>query len=82
MPLGLYNGGFVGLAQLLRTLLMELTGWDILYTYDISGVIYFIINISSLLLEFQKLENFLSKQTKHIEGDLLEWIWWIYRSIL
>ncbi len=55
VPLGLYNGGFVGLAQLLRTLLMELTGWNVLYAYDVSGVIYFIINIPLFLLGFQKL---------------------------
>ena len=44
-PLGLYNGGFTGLAQLIRTLLMQNLQWSFLSNIDIAGIIYYLINI-------------------------------------
>lgn len=45
IPLGLYNGGFMGIAQLARTLLVTVLKVPVPSGVDLSGVIYFIINI-------------------------------------
>lgn len=45
VPLGLYNGGFMGIAQLLRTFFVEVCRLPVPSGIDMSGVIYFIINI-------------------------------------
>ena len=44
-PLGLYNGGFMGMAQLIRTGLVQGLGLDFLGQVDIAGIIYYIINV-------------------------------------
>ncbi len=44
-PLGLYNGGFMGMAQLIRTGLVQGLGLSFLGQVDIAGIIYYIINI-------------------------------------
>ena len=44
-PLGLYNGGFMGIAQLLRTMIVQVLHVPVPSGVDLSGVIYFIINI-------------------------------------
>ena len=45
VPLGLYNGGFMGIAQLARTFLVSVLHLPIPASVDLSGIIYFIINI-------------------------------------
>lgn len=45
VPLGLYNGGFMGTAQLLRTLAVSGLHIPVPPGVDLSGIIYFIINI-------------------------------------
>lgn len=44
-PLGLYNGGFMGMAQLIRTGLVDGLGLRFLGELDIAGIVYYIINI-------------------------------------
>lgn len=44
-PLGLYNGGFMGIAQLLRTFLVSGLKLPVPSGVDLSGIIYFILNI-------------------------------------
>lgn len=44
-PLGLYNGGFMGVAQLLRTVLVQGMHLTFLSKFDIAGIIYYLINI-------------------------------------
>lgn len=44
-PLGLYNGGFMGVAQLLRTVLVQGLQLTFLSKFDIAGIIYYLINI-------------------------------------
>ncbi len=44
-PLGLYNGGFMGVAQLLRTVLVQGLHLTFLSKFDIAGIIYYLINI-------------------------------------
>ena len=45
VPLGLYNGGFMGVAQLLRTGLVQGLHLDFLNQFDIAGILYYLINI-------------------------------------
>jgi len=52
-PLGLYNGGFMGVAQLLRTFLVEFLNLSFLGQIDIAGIIYFIINVPLLYLAWK-----------------------------
>ena len=44
-PLGLYNGGFMGMAQLIRTGLVQGLKLSFLSKYDVAGIVYYIINI-------------------------------------
>ena len=44
-PLGLYNGGFMGFAQLLRTFVVSVLHVPVPAGVDLSGIIYFILNI-------------------------------------
>ena len=48
VPAGLYTGGIMGLAQLLRTLLIHLTGWT--PKIDIAGLLNYAINLPVLLI--------------------------------
>ena len=51
VPTGLYSGGFLGASQILRTLTEMVTG--ITFTFDISGLISFALNIPLLLLVYK-----------------------------
>lgn len=54
VPAGLYTGGFMGIAQLLRTLLVN--GLHLpLQNFDIAGIIYYILNVPVFVLAFTKL---------------------------
>lgn len=44
-PLGLYNGGFMGMAQLIRTGLVQGLKLSFLNKIDIAGIIYYLINV-------------------------------------
>ncbi len=54
VPVGLYNGGFVGIAQIIRTLIVENTSIQ-LGNIDLAGIINFVINIPLLLLAYFKI---------------------------
>lgn len=54
-PLGLYNGGFTGLAQLIRTLLIQNLELDFLNNIDIAGIIYYLINIPLFLWAWKEM---------------------------
>lgn len=45
IPMGLYSGGFMGIAQLLRTLVVGVLHVPVPSGVDLAGIIYFIINI-------------------------------------
>ena len=49
VPLGLYTGGMLGLAQLLRTLLLNALG-GITLPIDLAGVILYAFNIPLLVM--------------------------------
>ena len=44
-PIGLYNGGFTGIAQLIRTVANQTLDFAFLKQYDITGIVYYIMNI-------------------------------------
>lgn len=45
IPLGLYNGGFLGIAQLIRTFIINALHVSIPANVDVSGIIYFAMNV-------------------------------------
>ena len=51
VPNNLYNGGIMGLSQLLRTVILNNTS----ITFDISMIIYYIINIPLFVLAYKKM---------------------------
>ena len=55
VPAGLYTGGIMGLAQLLRTLLIHLTGWT--PKIDIAGLLNYAINLPVLLIAWRRLDR-------------------------
>lgn len=52
-PLKLYNGGFMGTAQLIRTFLVEYLHITFFGQFDVAGVIYFFINVPLLYLAWR-----------------------------
>ncbi|WP_298022641.1 YitT family protein [uncultured Dysosmobacter sp.] len=54
VPLSLYTGGLMGVCQLIRTLLSTYLGVSF-GTYDIAGILYFLLNIPILLLAYRTL---------------------------
>lgn len=52
VPFGLYNGGIIGVAQLLRTLLVSVFKLNI--NFDLAGIINFLINIPLLIIAYKK----------------------------
>lgn len=55
VPADLYNGGTVGIAQIIRTLLVNYTNIDFLKNFDIAGIINFILNIPLFILAYTKI---------------------------
>lgn len=53
-PLDLYNGGFMGIAQLIRTFLSSFLHLSFGQT-DIAGIVYFLINLPLLFLAWSKM---------------------------
>lgn len=51
-PLGLYSGGFMGIAQLVRMFLVDFIGIPISEGVDVVGIVYFVINIPLLWLAY------------------------------
>lgn len=51
VPMGLYNGGIVGSAQLIRTILARF--WQISFSFDIAGIINMALNIPLLFLAYK-----------------------------
>lgn len=65
VPLGLYNGGVVGISQLLRTALLA-NGLS--FSFDIAGIINFILNLPLFVLAYRSLSK------KFLFGTLLSLI--------
>lgn len=54
-PLGLYNGGFMGMAQLIRTALVQGMNLSFLQNFDIAGIIYYLINVPLFYWAFREM---------------------------
>lgn len=54
-PLGLYNGGVVGIAQIIRTIIVEY--FPSVKNFEIAGIINFIINIPLLLIAYKSISK-------------------------
>ena len=54
VPIGLYSGGFIGIGQIARTILVDYLQLDI-GNIDIAGIIYFLMNVPLFLLAFRSL---------------------------
>lgn len=55
MPLGLYNGGLTGIAQLLRDFIIRYI--HIPFNFDITGIITFIINVPVFLFAYRRMSR-------------------------
>ena len=55
VPTGLYTGGIMGFAQLLRTLFLHLTGLEL--KIDIAGIINYAINLPILCIAWKQLDH-------------------------
>lgn len=53
VPLSLYNGGFMGLAQLIRTFIVDFLHVPVPAGTDLAGTIYFIMNIPLFYLGYR-----------------------------
>lgn len=56
-PLGLYNGGSLGAAQIIRTVLTDFAKVKIPGNIDLAGVLYFFINVPLLLLAYKAISR-------------------------
>lgn len=61
VPNNLYNGGVMGLSQLIRTFILSIT--DINLPFDIATPIYYLINIPLFILAYKKLGKYFFYRT-------------------
>lgn len=54
-PMGLYNGGFIGIAQIIRTCLKTFA--NISFDFDIAGFINVLLNIPLFILSYNKISR-------------------------
>lgn len=55
-PLKLYSGGVMGISQLIRTLLVDRAGLNV-GSFDLSGVIYYVLNLPLLFIAYEKISK-------------------------
>lgn len=55
VPITLYSGGFLGVGQIIRTLLIDYAHLPIPSNMDISGIVLYIINIPLLILAYRSM---------------------------
>lgn len=56
VPVGLYSGGFLGIGQLIRTLLVDIIGLPI-QGIDIAGIVFYLINIPIFILSWKDMSR-------------------------
>ncbi|MBQ7891500.1 MAG: YitT family protein [Erysipelotrichaceae bacterium] len=60
LPIGLYNSGVMGIAQIIRTLFLNITHLQL--PFDIAGILYFIFNIPLFLIGYRSIsKSFIQK---------------------
>ncbi len=52
-PIGLYNGGFMGLSQLLRLFCLNVLHLSVPEGIDLVGIIYFLVNAPLFILGYK-----------------------------
>ena len=57
VPMGLYNGGVLGAAQILRTVIERAAGGSLAGGFDIAGIINFTINVPLFVLAFKTISK-------------------------
>lgn len=62
VPVGLYSGGIMGAAQIIRTVMLDYLHLP-LQQFDIAGIIYYLINIPALLLAMRKISKYFFVKT-------------------
>lgn len=55
VPMGVYNGGVIGIAQIIRTILVE--NFNLQLNFDIAGVINFLLNLPLFILAFKSISR-------------------------
>ena len=55
VPNNLYTGGVLGIAQLIRSIIVDLFGFKI--GFDFSGILYYLMNIPLFFLAYKKLSK-------------------------
>lgn len=55
IPMGLYNGGILGLAQLIRTIIID--NLNIKVNFDIAGLLNFVINVPLFILAYKNISK-------------------------
>jgi len=55
IPMGLYNGGILGLSQLIRTILLD--NFNLKVSFDIAGILNYAINIPLFILAYKKISK-------------------------
>ena len=63
VPANLYNGGIMGIAQLLRTLLVQLFSFPDSFSLDLSGLIFFVLNLPILFIAYKDISHAFFKKT-------------------
>ena len=63
IPMGLYSGGFMGFAQLIRTFLVDYLHLSFLSHFDVAGLIYLLINIPLLIWALKEMGKGFSTKT-------------------
>lgn len=57
VPLDLYSGGIIGIAQIIRTFLMDMAGLSLPQGLDIAGILNFLLNIPLFLLAYRSISR-------------------------
>lgn len=52
VPVGLFNGGLLGMAQLFRTLVLSKMNLPLPPGFDVAGILYFLLNIPMLIIAY------------------------------
>lgn len=55
VPLGLYSGGFLGIAQLINTLLADFAHIGFFSAHDVTGTLYFLMNIPLFIMAWKEM---------------------------
>ena len=55
VPMHVYNGGIIGIAQIIRTLLTEI--FQLEFNFDIAGIINFLLNIPLFLIAYKSISK-------------------------